>query len=531
MGKKHGQLLGIESRIESHPALEAIGAFYESCRRTALSWLQQGLSEIEVEKKLQKEKGLQWAWADSIATEASQTYDQLLTASQNQIADLKTRIQAKTRKATKVLKDLEKRLKKPFQTIQNKDKFKNNLLGLKSKILKISSLKRDLVKLENTRKIKICFGSRKLFKAQHHLEENGYSSREEWLEDWQKKRSGRFYCVGKSTGGGGTMIKVLPLDDEGLYKILIQIPRPLQNEHGKCLEIVFKLNDGDTRNRKSNLDYAISSQKPITTQCFRREEKDNQWYVHLTTYVQEIPIVHCKKRGCLGLDFNKDSISATYVKPDGNIGSCIEFSFKWQGLTTGQRQARMRDIVADIVKVAETRECAIAIESLDFSKKKASMSEESKLYNEMLSNLSTALFRSSLESRCKRSGVELIKVNPAFTSIIGMIKFMSRYGLNSGTSAAMAIARRALNLSERLPKCLSLPEDKGKHSWSAWNRVARYIKLHRIRRTQLFQWMKALEGISIREHLPSMPVDIEMGEVIKSSPVTDGSSVQVCLGF
>jgi len=80
----------------------------------------------------------------------------------------------------------------------------------------------------------------------------------------------------------------------------------------------------------------------------------------------------------------------------------------------------MSYIVVEVVTLAESLNCAIAIESLDFSKKKASMSEESKLYKEMLSNLSTGLFRTSLESRCRRFGVELIKVNPAFTSVIGV---------------------------------------------------------------------------------------------------------------
>lgn len=111
----------------------------------------------------------------------------------------------------------------------------------------------------------------------------------------------------------------------------------------------------------------------------------------------------------------------------------------------------MRDLVVEIVRVAESLSCAIAIESLDFSKKKAKMSEESKLYNEMLSSLVTSSFRDALRSRCQRFGVQLIKVNPAFTSVIGMVKFMARYGLNSGTAAAMAIARRAMNLSEQIP--------------------------------------------------------------------------------
>jgi IS605 OrfB family transposase len=201
----------------------------------------------------------------------------------------------------------------------------------------------------------------------------------------------------------------------------------------------------------------------------------------------------------------------------------------------------MRDIVAEVVLLAESLGCAIAIESLDFSKKKASMGEESRLYNEMLSNLSTSLFSTSLESRCRRYGVELIKVNPAFTSVIGMIKFMSRYGLNSGTSAAMAIARRAMNLREKLPQCLATPEDEARHIWSAWNRVAKFLRLHRIPRTQLFQWTTALEGIltsppSETEHQPSTPIDIETGEqdYPRQSPkgeVRPDGNVQLCLDF
>ncbi len=76
----------------------------------------------------------------------------------------------------------------------------------------------------------------------------------------------------------------------------------------------------------------------------------------------------------------------------------------------------MRNIVCQVVKLAEFFECAIAIESLDFTQKKSiARSEKSKVYNAMLSNLSTGMFREAILSRCRRFGVELIKVNPAFT--------------------------------------------------------------------------------------------------------------------
>jgi IS605 OrfB family transposase len=525
--KKHGRLLGIEAKIEAHPTLEAIGVYYESLRRVALNWLQKGLRESEVEKNLQKEYGIQWAIADSLATEAKQTLDQLKTAKANNLTALKARIKAKEKKAKELHKSLSKQLKKGFKTTQEREAFRVKLLGLKQKVLKVCTLKQDLRQLESSKRLHICFGSKKLFSAQHHLDASGFSSHQEWLETWRKKRSGRFYCIGKSQAGGGTMIKISPLNDDGDYQAKISIPRPLQSEHGEFIIIRFSLSNRGGRTRKSDLDYALTNLKPITTQIFRREHKDNNWYIHLTTYVPEIPTVHRKSNGCIGLDFNQDRISASVIKPDGNLQYVEERTFKWQGKSTGQRQAMMRDIVVELVKLAERFNCAIAIESLDFSKRKAKMSEESQVYNQMLSNLSTALFRTSLESRCKKFGVELIKVNPAFTSVIGMIKFMGKYGLNSGTSAGMAIARRALRLTEKIPQCLLRPEDLSKHSWSSWRRVSTFIKKNLIPRTQLFQWVKVLEGILTSiddtEHfLPSQRVDMETGESKKSNPITEG---------
>ncbi len=255
------------------------------------------------------------------------------------------------------------------------------------------------------------------------------------------------------------------------------------------------MDDRDGRSRKADLDYALKLQLPITVQIFRREHKDNQWYIHLSTYVPEVPVVHAIKNGAIGIDFNRDSIELAIVKSDGNIIENLTILYDWKGLSTGQRAARMRDIVKEIVSLAETNKCAIAIESLDFSNKKAKMSEESKAYNEMLSNLATGLFRECLESRCKRYGVQLIKVNPAFTSVIGMIKFMARYGLTSGTAAAMCIARRAMNHSERLPKWLQRPEDlRSRSPWHGWNALSRFMRNNSIRRHQLFEPTKALEG-------------------------------------
>ncbi|NET27976.1 hypothetical protein [Okeania sp. SIO1I7] len=523
MGKSHGFLTGIEAKIEYHPAFEELGALYESWKRSGVNWMQtEKLPESSVEKRLQKKFNIQWAWADSIATEATQCLNQLKIAKNNYITITKLELQlsAKITATKKLITKLEKTLKlatkKGFPHTQARNKFHNQLLGLKSKIQKIASLKRKLKQLKNTERLHICFGYQKLFNAEHNLAENGYKTQEEWSDYWSKKRSGRFFCVGKYQPGGGTMLKVFPLQENGLYQLQVQLPRPLQDKYGQKIQLEFSVSDRNSRYRSPDLDYAINNLKPITISIFRREHKQDNWYVHLSTYVPEIPVVHTRKNGCLGIDFNADSVSVTYVKWDGNIEYLKEIPYKWKNQTTGKRQASMRNIVCQFVLLAEFFECAIAIEYLDFSKKKAKMSGYCQIYNEMLILLSTGIFRETISSRCRRFGVELIKVNPAFTSVIGMINYMGKYGLNSGTTAALVIGRRSLKLSEKIPKCLLRPEDVNKHDRSHWRRVASFIKLHSIRRTQLFQWRKALEGILTHslwaEHQLSAPVHIETGE-------------------
>ena len=44
-------------------------------------------------------------------------------------------------------------------------------------------------------KVRLCFGSKELWRKQHHLEANGYASHEEWLADWRDARSGEFFVL------------------------------------------------------------------------------------------------------------------------------------------------------------------------------------------------------------------------------------------------------------------------------------------------------------------------------------------------
>jgi len=86
-----------------------------------------------------------------------------------------------------------------------------------------------------------------------------------------------------------------------------------------------------------------------------------------------------------------------------------------------------------------------------------------------------------LELLCRilsNRGIQLVVVNPAYSSLIGLVKYSRMYGLASDEAAALVIARRGMRLSERLPRSLTAYPfvKKGKHVWSAWNQLNNLIK-------------------------------------------------------
>ena len=138
----------------------------------------------------------------------------------------------------------------------------------------------------------------------------------------------------------------------------------------------------------------------------------------------------------------------------------------------------------NLPKVHE-RKIPIIIEDLDFSTKKANAKQHHKSYNRMISSFPYKKFKSCLEHEATKFGIQIITVNPAFTSVIGFGKFSHGYGLTPHQGAAVAISRRGLNFSENLSSrtARSLPgdfvsslkkssRDGDRHVWAFWRTFA-----------------------------------------------------------
>ena len=79
----------------------------------------------------------------------------------------------------------------------------------------------------------------------------------------------------------------------------------------------------------------------------------------------------------------------------------------------------------------------------------------------MLSSFSYGKIKAYFVSRGYRQGVEVHQVNPAYSSVIGRVKFMERYGLSVHQAAGLVLARRSLNCSERISRRWVCPVGNG----------------------------------------------------------------------
>ena len=192
-----------------------------------------------------------------------------------------------------------------------------------------------------------------------------------------------------------------------------------------------------------------------------------------------------KRRGAIGVDLNAAHLAVAETDASGNPVNAFRVPLVTYGKSRPQAEAIIGDAVARVVAYARETGKPIVIERLDFRQKKVELEGESRRYSRMLSSFSYGKVKACFLSRGYRQGVEVQQVNPAFSSVIGRVKFMERYGLNVHQAAALVLARRWLGCSERIPRRRVAPVDHGvqvaftvpartrvKHVWTYWGAVS-----------------------------------------------------------
>ena len=86
-------------------------------------------------------------------------------------------------------------------------------------------------------RLRLCFGSKKLWRAQHNIEANGYTDHAEWLSDWQDARSNEFFVLGSRDETAGCQLCVATVADDGSLTLRLRMPACLAEQYGKYITV------------------------------------------------------------------------------------------------------------------------------------------------------------------------------------------------------------------------------------------------------------------------------------------------------
>lgn len=306
---------------------------------------------------------------------------------------------------------------------------------------------------------KIMFGGRKQWKR---LKAGIISN-----EEWKSIRDGQVYSRGDVSKDGNPNIRLI--NDATELRITV----------GNRCFISHKLFIPDKY--QSRLHELLASGSSYNVRLMR---KDNQHVRVVIDYEINDPIkkIGSFDNGVIGIDTNPDKIAIAVTSPDGNLIKTK--TLKNQKLLYASVDKRNNEIgllVKQVIAIAKQEQKGIAFENLSFSQE---YNKGEKKFNRIKSNFVYRKFLELLERKCIENSIHYCLVHPAYTSIIGKLKYKSIYKITTHCAAAYTIGRRALGYKETLSfngfnrkllrefvlrNHVGIVQGKRVHSWSLWN--------------------------------------------------------------
>jgi transposase, IS605 orfB family len=394
--------------------------------------------------------------ASSVISEVEGLYKALYQLKWVEFFQLKAKIAKKHKKYEKlqqkvyVLKEKAKSNSLSAGQLSYYRKLKADLFHAKQTLNRMNrSLKNRLVVL-NSRKLEICFGSKKLFLAQYHLAENHMTSHKIWYEAFCKHRDNRALYIGsKDEQRGNQLIQLVPMVNVGKgNSYAIQIRKNTKKREyvrGSCN---FKHMGGQLAKLIVDKAHGIT---------YRIKFRGKKCYLQATVTIDR-DSKDCQTRstfGTIGLDYNDGFIEMAETNETGNLIKLKHIDLEYHG-TGNKAENEIRKVVSDIVNYAVSVGKDIVIEDLNFKKTKAetevAKSDKGKDYNKMIHLFDYSRYKSTFEGCCYLRNVNLIKVNPAYTSKIAGQKYCNQRKLVIHQGASFVIARKGQGFVDKYIK-------------------------------------------------------------------------------
>jgi IS605 OrfB family transposase len=294
---------------------------------------------------------------------------------------------------------------------------------------------------------KLVFGSRELFEKLKKKHLTG-KRREKLRQRWEERRYYHLYSRGEKSKNGNLNLRFVWEDSlklrinlgNGEY-VWAKVIRNAKRNKDKWIDFTWRLLEAE----KSGEWFAYN---------VRLKVRNGKFYAQVSWEEKTVEPIITKAYGVMGIDINAYPfhLALAYVSTDGNLEKFERIDLReMEGKTQNQREHIAWHIARQVVERALENGKAIVVEDLQKVPKGRRGDGLAKLRRK----LHKWAYRSVLEKievYARRMGVQLIRVNPAYTSIIGKLKYSPMLGIDKDVAGAYVIGRRGLGFEERLPK-------------------------------------------------------------------------------
>lgn len=319
----------------------------------------------------------------------------------------------------------------------------------KLKLSRMGAKQKKLKEQVKSGHVPMTFGGKKLFKAQFHLEESGYSGFGEWKEAHDFALNHNIFYVGRIDEKRGNQIVQLTPEEDGKFSMKLLLDLPFR-EAGKAKSIEvegIRIRYGaDLLRSFLKALTREEGKRPITCRFLKRE--NGKWYLQIMFDTDDAAPQTDSKDGVVAIDYNDGFLAVAELDGSGNIRSLNRIELNCHG-TGGRALAEIRDACKQTAAKALKLGKPVVIEDLDFKNKKARQRRnKNKAYNKMIHAFDYSRFAETIERACSRQAVGFAKVNPAYTTKIGLEKYAGLRKLNAHFSAALVIGRRFMGFKD-----------------------------------------------------------------------------------
>jgi IS605 OrfB family transposase len=294
----------------------------------------------------------------------------------------------------------------------------------------------------------VVFGGKKLFEklCKNHLTGK---ARERLKKQWRELRQGTLISIGSKADKGNRLIRFEDLNGQLYLRITIgnrkfiyaKVLREPSNSKDKWITFMIMLLES----------WQTQSYFPYTVELKLR---NGEVYGSVSFELPTPEVRYTKENGVIAIDTNASPIhlAIAEVSKTGELLSYQTISLHHLlGLSKNAKDHQEWILANKIVDLAIEKGKAIAVENLKKLKKGVRGDGKAKL-RKRLHHWNVKKFLQKLKRVAMLKGVEMIEVNPAYTSVIGMLKYAPQLSIDKDIAGAYVIGRRALGFKEDIPE-------------------------------------------------------------------------------